>query len=611
MPLSEKEEFELLSLEREKATAQPSVPRGTEEQPYEKQAKETLASTLPERISANPIVRTLTTAASPIMGIAEKISGALGLGSGLKDSNQQLKEMQAKGSKALGYGWGQGAASDVSGAVLSPGSAAALKLPAAAGGAGRIVQSAGLGGASALAEPGSDVVSGAKGAGAGGGLAAIVEGLTKVPGLGRGLMKWLSGTPAPKAEQPAEGAAKVAGEMQRQRNVREGVKDTPPGASEMEAEIQNLDATTRPLREAAFAEKTPVDTQGALDHIKMLEANNPDAKVRAALKEARETIGRAAQTTKTANLPAAGARMTPAQLRSMQGQGDNVSVPMLDEVRQSINRQINQKGDQALDAHTKEVLASVRDKMLEGAPQSYHKYLAAERTGRPALDKFDPEQSVLGKLSSSERAAKPLSEGEAQEAIGKALTGSRKDRDLREMVEFTKHNPEAAQGFKVAYGKWLLDKTPQGTVKAKDVVDRWASSKDEMQKSGMFAPEHFAAIDKVMGELTASASTEGARKVIGGTLGFALGGLKGHPIMGAHAGANTMVNWGNKATQEKIETLLEKSMSDPAVAKILAGPPTKENLAAVERIMGSASGQESANEPPKRPSVLGMRAGGI
>lgn len=569
-------------------------------------------ATTPELIAANPIVRALTTAASPVMGIAEKVEGLWG-GTDNAQRNAQLKEMQAKGANALGFGKGQQIASDVSGGMVGPAAAAALKLPAAASTVGRIVQGMGFGGASGLAEPGSDVMSGVKGGAAGGAITALIEGALKTPGLVKGAIKWLTGGATPKAAAaPSAGAADVSTELQRQRGVLENQKDVPRGASPLEGEIQNLEANTKPLRDVAFAEKGRINTRGALDYITMLEANNPDAKVRAALKEARETIGRATQGAQASMLPSAGTRMTPAELRALQGQGESMNVPMLDEVRQSINRQLSQKGEGALDAHTQDILASVREKLLEGAPQSYHKLLAAERAGRPALDAFDPQHSVLGKLTSGDRAYKPLSEGEAQAAINKALTGARKDRDLRELYEFTQHNPEAAAGFKTAYSNWLLDKNVKGGIDAAKVAERWQSSRAEMAKSGMFEPAHFAAIEKVMDDLSKLSATEGIRGAVGSALGFVLGSRTGHPIIGAGAGRQAAVNWGNKATQREVETLLGKSMADPEVAAILAGPPSVEAKALAERLISGATGAEVARQPPPRkPSVLGMKPMGI
>src|SRR3990172_10057425 len=70
---------------------------------FEREARETLSSTAVERLSANPIVRTLTTAARPIMAAQAMIERPFGI-TRTQERMARLDEMQQRGAKALGFG---------------------------------------------------------------------------------------------------------------------------------------------------------------------------------------------------------------------------------------------------------------------------------------------------------------------------------------------------------------------------------------------------------------------------------------------------------------------------------------------------------------------------
>lgn len=147
---------------------------------FEREAEATLGSSLPERISANPAVRTLTSAARPVLGVADLIERLWG-GTSNRDRLEQLDEMQRRGNEALGLG-GAGLAADVSGALLSPVTALAAKAPAVAGYIPKVLQAASIGGIAGLTA-GTDAPLTA------GGVGGAVGGA--IPGVGIPLAKGL------------------------------------------------------------------------------------------------------------------------------------------------------------------------------------------------------------------------------------------------------------------------------------------------------------------------------------------------------------------------------------------------------------------------------------
>ena len=118
--------------------------------PISQGAQKTLAASPADLISANPIVRTMTSAARPVIGAARLVENLWG-GTSNADRLKTLDEMQQRGGDAL-YGNNtiigprvMGALSDVSGGLLGVGGAA-TKLPSTATTFGRVAQGAELGG---------------------------------------------------------------------------------------------------------------------------------------------------------------------------------------------------------------------------------------------------------------------------------------------------------------------------------------------------------------------------------------------------------------------------------------------------------------------------------
>lgn len=585
-----------------------------QEPAFEKEARELAGTSTADVISAYPLVRVATSAVEPLMVGSDRLMGGKG------ERTTQLKEMQARGAKALGIGSIDTTVQDIAGSLMGPlGIGAAKAIPAAATAGGRIVQGTQLGALGGLtAEGESPGKQGTVGAVAGGGLTAAIEGLLKAPGALRSIASGLGqyfGLTAPKALPKAPttaGAEKAIGELQTQRDVmggepaREG-----KAASQFERTKTDFDERMKPLREEAFR-GSPVQAQGTLDMIESLKAKNPDAKVQRALQEVQDTITRATQGTQTSTLPAAGTRMTVEELRAAQGQGSSMSIEMTDEVRQSINRMISQKGDNALDKHTQAVLAEVRENLVGKSPESYRRYLDQFRQGARELDPFQPEVSVLGKVT-GERGAPRLAGQDAQNSLEGVFAGKTAQRDFRQLVESTQHDPAALDGVRESLRKWIMPTDPSGKVNIAKAAAHWDKAKGAVQNSGLFEPEHYAAIDKVMTKLTTSEKGAEAAKAGAAGVAWVLGLPFGRPGSTAML-ARTAVGHlgGGEKTPQQVESMVAKAMSDAQFAKLLAADSTRQNVSAIERALSGTAGQEMTQSRTRRqPDPLSMRPAGL
>ena len=185
-------EFETVAkaYQMSRSREQPQQPRQPAPEPaFEREARETLSSTPAERLSANPIVRTLTTAARPIMAAQAMIERPFGI-TRTQERMARLDEMQQRGAKALGFGPVSTAAQDVSGSMLSPVMGVAMKLPAAATVIGRTVQGAELGGLAGLTAGTPDpLAAGAAGAAVGGAIPLVTGVVGKLSHIAKNILR--------------------------------------------------------------------------------------------------------------------------------------------------------------------------------------------------------------------------------------------------------------------------------------------------------------------------------------------------------------------------------------------------------------------------------------
>lgn len=589
------------------------------EQPYEKEAKELIATTPAELISANPVVRAATAAARPILAVNNMI--ARQYGSEGVDLNK-LDEMQARGAKALGFGKGVQATQDVAGSAVSPVGVAALKTPAAISALGRIAQGFGFGGLSGLTS-GSDkpLSQGAAGAATGGTITAAIEGLLKTPGLlkavGPPIMRWLSGTPAetkPLATGPTTaGAERVAKELQRQRNVlagKEPVREGPvPPVSSLEDKMLSLEQETKPLREAAFKSGARVSSDDALSMIERLKAQNVDKGVLRSLDEVADTIKDAATKSSNAALPAAGTRMTPAELKQIQRGGGSIDIPKLDEVRQSINRMISAKGDKALDPYTQRLLGEVRDDLVGRSPPEYQEYLKKYAAGERAIDPYREAGSASGKLT-TEPGATPIKGGDAQEALNKVFAGDHAERHFSELVRDTAHSKRARADLQEALAKWIMPTDQAGQVNIETAAAHWNKAKEAVKKSGMLKSDHYEAVDKVMTALATAKKANHMNETMAAGAAWFLGWGIGRPGTSAMLARGVASRLGGvHKTPAQINQMVQEMMANPTVAKAAAASPTAQNIAKLERLLSVEAGQ--SKDKSAKPNILGMRPAGF
>lgn len=374
---------------------------------------------------------------------------------------------------------------------------------------------------------------------------------------------------APKAAPPAgEAAQRVTDELQK---IREAMADPKKvrsvGPSEYEVLRTKLDEATAPLREAAFASGAKVEVEHALKVIDRLESQNVDKNVLAALKQARETIEGAV---KKSNLeveiiPTAGGDMMVKNGKLVPAEkGVGARIDMADEVRQSLERQIQSRPDgQPLAKHTQGLLREIQNAVTAKAKQAspeYGKYLEEYAKNAKALDKFDSPDSLLAKFTTT---GQPRTGMDAQKKLAEIFKGDRAELHFKELVDLTKHNPEAANGLREAFKDWIMQRDPAGGAKAKDIIERWQGARSAVEKSGFYAPEKFAELDAAMKGIAKSEGAWGVNNAVAGTAGYLAGLTQGHPFGGAYTGKK-LSGLARKRSEKKAIDLLEQTMGGTA-----------------------------------------------
>lgn len=410
-----------------------------------------------------------------------------------------------------------------------------------------------------------------------GALSGVMTGISKaIPGI-QARMKKPEELPRP----TSEGAARAVDELQAQKQIREGAQPVRNLAdqSAYEAAIVERDKITKPLLQAAFKSGQTVDPSASVAMIDSLTAKNPDKTVRAALKEVRDTIERATESGSSMILPAAGARLSVSELKALQGQQGKMSVAMADEVRQSINRLINAKGEKALDKHTKDVLGKVRDQFLENTPESYKKYLSEYARLSKPLDEFGASGATLNKVTADPAAFHLLTPADKQNLMNAAFKSDTPGRALSELVRDTKHNPEALKGVREAYTDFLTQADPMTKLPTgKGLISRWEDTREAVKSSGLMTKDHIASMDKIMDDLRVADTKGAAKRAWATTAGWITGSQFGHPIAASHAARELVMGSKKEITQAAMRDAMVKISGNPEAAKIMASPPTVKNL---------------------------------
>lgn len=579
---------------------------------FEKEAAQIASTTPAEAISALPQVRAFTSAVETPLVLAERaITPHIKGPGGIAKQFGQVREMQEKGAKGLGQSSLTGIVSDIAGSLLGPAGVGIGKwLPAAGTAMGRIAQGGAVGAGTALGTPEKPTAgSTAGGAGMGAGAQAAIEAITKSPALARSLgatMEARRGQMGPPAPKP--GAEKVVSELQRQRNVAEGV-DKSVGSSLGERTRTDFDERMRQMRDVAFREGAPVEVGSVFKTMDAIEATprGKQKEVADAFRAVRERLKAWTEEKGPAMSKSQRAQWGEFLGKLDQGKATRVSPEVADEMRQAINAVLDTR-DQAgkpLYGLAQKELVQVK-KALETQLSEPHKaWLAAESKGRGELARFEPGARETLKVTTTTRGAEPLTGESAKGAMAKVFESDKPEVAFKQLVQDTSHDSAAKEGVKNAFEEWMFPAVLGGKVKAEGVGRRWDQVRVAVADSGMYTPEHFAAMDRVIKDIYKKTAAKAEEKTTAGALGMATGATVGRPGSGGLLGRELM-DWVRRVniTPEQWQSKIKDAMKDPAKAELLAAPPTDTNIeATVQSVFGQAYQRERQRQKKKDPTL--------
>lgn len=194
------------------------------------------------------------------------------------------------------------------------------------------------------------------------------------------------------------------------------------------------------------------------------------------------------------------------------------------------------------------------------------------------------KDSAFGRLVGSDGRA--LQGQDAQRAIEGIFGGATSTKDLRQLVSMNRENP---QGLRDAFKQYIMPTDQTGKVNVSTAAQRWNKTKDSVRDSGLFVPEHYSAIDKVMTDLAKRSEATSSAKAAAGAVGSLLS-YKG--AVGARTAMGWLTRSGDKSP-EQIEGLIQKVMTDPYAAKLAGATPTPKNMEAFKLYM--SGGEEVGN----------------
>lgn len=599
-----------------------AAPSPVEKPAFEREAEDIASASTADIIAGQPIVTALTSAAEPVLGAAALMEKPFGGRSNVERMNQ-LHAMQRRGRAAMGYPSWAGTAAEVGGSLMGPLGIGAAKLPTAATSLERIVQGGAIGGASGLVTPNEKGETNALGgAGISAGLTSLLEGAFRLPG---GVKSLIARFLKPKAtesgtQMPGGPASKVVEELQTIRDVQQ--KAAPPRegakASEFERMKKDFDERMSMAKDEAFLDHPPVDPSKALATIDEL-SEQKGGSIRAQLSKARETInhfvesgsaggGVAIVTPTQAKRAVAGGRMRLEEYKAMQaGQATGkISPQQADEARQEINRLIRAKDStgKPLDKHTQDVLASVREDLIGGMSENYKKWIQLEAAGRKELDRFKPDRNVIGKITSAERGSEPIGGSDAQRKLESVFKGAEREKELKELVDLTKHDPAQLDNLRRSLGEWVTKPDPRIKIPSPgDLVKRWDDVRSSVQRSGLMGEQHVKNIDSLVEDVR-KAMAIGATKRAAATVGGFFAGLVGHhPFVGSYFARDIGAKLTKGGMEKKIAELITSgAIADADTARRLMLPPTPENVSAFAQMLGLTEREIAAMYPQKEKS---------
>lgn len=445
-----------------------------------------------------------------------------------------------------------------------------------------------------------------------GGLAKFLDS-SKLAGLGPAEGMALAGAPRPRVPVPSSvtsmepkltasarpdrgaGATRVLDEMQRARDTVEAGTFPSPGVprSPVEKAGMGVSDATQKFKDVLGSTKDRIEVAPALDLIEnQLKGKAIDPAVRSALETARTTIkqaieneggGTSVQMIGGRPLVLENGKLVPAPTKQ-----PGVGIELADEIRQSLNRQINGRDStgRPLDKFTQELLGKVRDTVVGKTPEPYQKSLTELSGAKKGMEAFDPKASVLGKVTSGEEGAARLAGTDAQLRMESVFTGKTPEAHLKELVALNGHSPEALNGLRTSYTEWLSAPDPKlRAPKSGDLLKKWDSTRQAVSESGLMTPEHIANVDRVMDDVFKQAKGGTLKKAWASTAGWVAGMATPHPFVAARAVREVAESSMKAGTAKALEAAMLQIAGTPEGAAVLAAPPSAQSVARVRAML--------------------------
>lgn len=418
------------------------------------------------------------------------------------------------------------------------------------------------------------------------------------------------GPPRPTPPRPRAEAA--VDELQRQREVLESkhAGPTPGPASPVETAMGRSQGASGQFQEVLHRDTGKYSAAPASQHIDQLMRGDNTALVRDALDSVKKEIDIAVG--KSAGPKADtydGYVLKDGKLVKDAGgkpSGD-LSLNALDNIRQHINTLIRESKD----GYVRDTLYSVQNALLKDAPPEYRRAIEGIHEARTGVEQHQAPGNVRDKVTTDPAQYQNLTAADKQSLAEKAFTDKTPGAAIGQFVRSVAHDPAASSGLRVAYTDWLTKPNPRSKVlQAGDLVGNWEKTKNAVEQSGMFTPDHFAAIDTVVNSINEATHTGPLRRGAAGATGALVGGaMGGHAIAGAAIGRTVASEIISKKNMRELDSAIMKITSDPHGAQLMAAPPTPGNLARARQMLTNiAPGVtfEAQEERAKRSSPLTM-----
>ena len=189
--------------------------------------------------------------------------------------------------------------------------------------------------------------------------------------------------------------------------------------------------------------------------------------------------------------------------------------------------------------------------------------------------------SVIGKLTDTGKGVVLPQGQDAFRRLTEVFSGKDTIRDLKQLVSATSKDPAVLQGLRDDYFNFLVkDKAVGDVPDYKTFLNNWEKTREAVTKSGLMTPEHAATFQKVADDINAALNKEPNRfQRSASSIAYGIGSLFNRGYQAARA--TEIVLSAEPAAVRAQNVLLDRVMklsADPEVSKLLAAPPTPENV---------------------------------